>query len=374
VEEHDRLRRLKVASADPAKTAVCSELERIQIERDRPYLARIAVKAKEPLVIADFGAAELESVAQGAEHLKLLRALGPRSLMAVPLLRREQLLGTMTFVSSAVGRAYGTSDLRLARALADRAVVAIENAQLYRTAVQASKLRDRVLGVVAHDLRNPLSTILLHVAVSTCRAGQPERRDQRANEIVARAARRMKRLIQDLLDVAQVEAEGLRVQRAAVPAKDLLVEAIDLQGSLAASAELTMQIEVEAEVPEVWGDRDRLLQVFENLIGNAIKFTKPGGQITVGATTLDEEILFWVRDTGCGIAPENMPHVFDRFWQVAQHAGRLGAGLGLPITKGIVEAHGGRLWVESVQNQGSTFFFTIPRFGQAADRPSSTLH
>ena len=109
--------------------------------------------------------------------------------------------------------------------------------------------------------------------------------------------------------------------------------------------------------------------MFENLIGNAIKFTKAGGSITVGAASKDHEVIFRVADTGSGIAPENLPRVFDRFWR-ASSAGRLGAGLGLQITKGIVEAHGGRIWVESAAGSGSTFFFTIPTAFAARDRLS----
>ena len=109
----------------------------------------------------------------------------------------------------------------------------------------------------------------------------------------------------------------------------------------------------------MWADRDRLLQVFENLVGNAIKFTKPGGRIALGATVQEGEIIFSVSDTGRGIASTHLPHVFDRFWQ-APGTERRGMGFGLAIAKGIVEAHGGRVWVQSMPGQGSTFFFTIP--------------
>ena len=142
-----------------------------------------------------------------------------------------------------------------------------------------------------------------------------------------------------------------------------------MQRSLASSSSLELRIEADSNVPEIWGDRDRLLQVFENLIGNAIKFTKPGGCITVGAASRDHEVIFRVADTGSGITPENLPRVFDRFWQ-ATRANRQGAGLGLPITKGIVEAHGGRIWVESTPNRGTTFFFTIPEATPEQGRPS----
>jgi signal transduction histidine kinase len=113
-------------------------------------------------------------------------------------------------------------------------------------------------------------------------------------------------------------------------------------------------------VPDINGDRDRLLRVFDNLIGNAIKFTSEGGRVTVSAAENDGNVVFSITDTGCGIDAEELPHVFDRFWQAATRQRRLGAGLGLPITKGIVEAHGGKIWVESTLDKGSTFRFSIP--------------
>jgi signal transduction histidine kinase len=179
----------------------------------------------------------------------------------------------------------------------------------------------------------------------------------------------MNQLIQDLLDVSLIETGQLPIQRARLLGGELVVEAVETQKILATSSSVELRLEVGMGVPEVWGERDRLLQVFENLIGNAIKFTTPGGLITVGAASQDEDVVFWVADTGSGIAPDSLPHVFDRFWQ-ATKGDRRGAGLGLPITKGIVEAHGGHIWVESTLGRGSTFFFSIPRAHQTADQPS----
>ena len=227
-----------------------------------------------------------------------------------------------------------------------------------RRALQA---RDEVLGIVAHDLRNPLSAISLQAAALGRGGPELERSNQQAAERISRAANRMDRLIQDLLDVTRVEAGALRLQCSPLSVRDLVIEAVTAQRSLADSSGRRLELDLDREeFPEVWGDRNRLLRVFENLIGNAIKFTEAGGRVTVGAATREGEVVFRVSDTGCGVSPENLPHVFDRFWQAAEHAGRLGAGLGLPITKGIVEAHGGRIWVESTLGRGSTFFFAIP--------------
>jgi PAS domain S-box-containing protein len=229
------------------------------------------------------------------------------------------------------------------------------------TALQrALSARDDVLRIVAHDLRNPLSAIMMQAALMEREGPEPERRDPQPRQVIQRAATRMNQLIQDLLDVALAEEGQLRIAPARLAVTELVRDETEMQAPIAASAELTLRFEVKPGVREVWGDRQRLLQVFENLIGNAIKFTKPGGQIVVSATPTDGEVVFSVADSGVGMERDAAEHVFDRFWQVASKTKRLGAGLGLPITKGIVEAHGGRIWLESEPGRGSTFSFSIP--------------
>jgi PAS domain S-box-containing protein len=361
ISEEGQIFRLKVASADHAQAALCAVLEQMPPDRDLPHLMRSVIESKRPIVIEQVTLQYLESLGQTPRHLQALLAMGVTSFVAVPLLMRGQLLGALFLGSSTLSHVFGKDDLRLAEALADRAAMAIENARLYRSAVYAAQLRDQVLGVVAHDLRNPLSTILLSTSAALNRqVPEPERQSLKPIEVIHRAATLMNRLIQDLLDVTLMEAGQLTIERERLSAGDLVAEVVDMQRPLASLSSLDIRVEVDPDVAEVWGDRDRLLQVFENLIGNAIKFTQAGGHITTGATSRDNEVVFWVADTGCGIPSENLPRVFDRFWQ-ATRTGRQGAGLGLPITKGIVEAHGGRIWVESAAGRGTTFFFTIPR-------------
>lgn len=219
---------------------------------------------------------------------------------------------------------------------------------------RAVAVRDQVLGIVAHDLRNPIANIILACAVLD--SGD---QDRKSRELISRAAQRMNRLIEDLLDVSLVEAGQLKLERQRIVVKDLVSEAVEMQALRASSSQIDLRLAV-ADVSDVLGDRHRLLQVFENLIGNALKFTQPGGHITVGAVPKDHEVVFSVADSGCGIAPQDLTHIFDRFWQATTRTRRLGAGLGLPITKGVVEAHGGRIWAESQFGRGSTFFFTLP--------------
>ena len=235
----------------------------------------------------------------------------------------------------------------------------------YRKSVEealhrAVAARDDVLGIVAHDLRNPLSTIMMQAALLERPEPEPERRDQTPRLVITRSAKRMNQLIQDLLDVAVVEAGQLKVERERLSAAEVARDAVEAHTPLATSSGRELRLDVGDGVPDVSGDRHRLHQVFDNLIGNALKFTPEGGRITVAAAAGERDVMFSVADTGPGIAPESLPHVFDRFWQAATRASRLGAGLGLPITKGIVEAHGGRIWVDSMPGRGTTFFFTIP--------------
>jgi PAS domain S-box-containing protein len=370
IDESGSLRRLNIASADPAKAALHAVLEQVPIEQERSFMLRSMNEGGRPVVVEHVTPELLESIAERPEHLQALRATGVTSLMVVPLIARGQPLGVLLFGSSTVSRVYGEDDLRLAEALSDRAATAIDNARLYRAAVQATQLRDQVLGVVAHDLRNPLSAIQLQAKALKRYGPEPERRSRKPAEVIDRAVVRMNRLIQDLLDVGLMESGQLIIQRARVSARELINAAFDIHRPMASSSSLELHVDVDRDVA-VWGDRDRLLQVFDNLIGNAIKFTTSGGAIRLGAASIDHEVVFWVADTGHGIAPENLPRVFDRFWQ-ATRTGRQGAGLGLPITKGIVEAHGGRIWVESTQGKGSTFSFTIPK--ASADRDDQSEH
>jgi PAS domain S-box-containing protein len=359
VEGHGQTGRVKVVSGDPAKAAICARLEQVPFDQSRPHLLRAVIETSQPLLIERVSSEHLESIAEGPEHLQALRAVHPVSVMAVPLLSHGELVGMLAFVSSTASRLYGRADLRWAAALADRAAVAIENARLYRASVQATQLREQVLGVVAHDLRNPLGAILMQASALRRRPPQTERRSQKPGEIIDRAATRMNGLVQDLLDVARMQAGQLPIERTRLAAGQLIVEAAETQRPLADASSLELKVDLAHDPPELWGDHDRLLRVFENLIGNAIKFTDAGGRITVGAGAREHEVLFWVADTGCGIATESLPRVFDRFWQ-ADRVGRHGAGLGLPIAKGIVDAHRGRIWVESTLGRGSTFFVSIP--------------
>ncbi|NVB85120.1 MAG: PAS domain S-box protein [Kofleriaceae bacterium] len=357
--EHHPMR-IRVIPDDPRLRPIVEEIERLQIDPTLPHATKEVWETRRPLVYEQLQVGDLERFSQSPEHLRLLLAMEPRSFMEVPLLVRGRIVGVLGFVLSKGERTYTERDLPLARALADRAALAIENGRLYLSALQAMKLRDQVLGVVAHDLRNPLTLIQLQTSSLEPRPGTPERRDPKPRQVILRATERMNRLIQDLLDVSQIEAGQLRIERGSVATDLLLEDVVEAERRLATAQALELQLELATALPDVLGDHDRISQVLENLIGNAIKFTPAGGKIVVGARPQDHNVLFWIADTGPGITAEGLDHIFDPFWQ-AKKGSRHGAGLGLPIARGIVEAHGGRIWVESTVGRGTIFFFTLPR-------------
>lgn len=359
LDEGGQARRIIVAHRDPAMAAAARGLEVIPLDRRRGYLGASVFETRRPELLREVSSAYLASIAQSEEHLAVLRSIGARSLMALPLLAHGRVVGTMVLIRTSEAPPYAEHDLSLAEQLAQRAALAVEHARLYQIAQRAIRARDDVLGVVAHDLRSPLSTIVLQADILRRRVVEPTHPVRRASEVIARAATRMTRLIQDLLDVTRMEAGRLSVEQVPVSTADVLKDSMDAHEPLAAAGELSLRFDVAQGLPAVWADRDRLLQVLENLLGNAIKFTRVGGRVTVRAAPREGEVLFQVADTGVGLSAEDLPHVFDRFWQ-ARKGGRRGAGLGLPIAKGLVEAHGGRIWVESALGQGTTFSFTIP--------------
>jgi PAS domain S-box-containing protein len=224
----------------------------------------------------------------------------------------------------------------------------------------ASRMRQDLVAIVSHDLRNPLSAITTSVALlERALPADAAARAPKYVETIARSAERMGRLISDLLDVASIDAGRLSVEPVTRDVEALLGDAIEMLRPVAAGKSIRLDAEPLARPLSVHADQERVLQVLSNLLGNAVKFTREGGAIGVRAETSDALVRISVVDTGPGISPEQMPHLFDRYWQATKD-GRLGIGLGLSIAKGIVEAHGGRIWAESTPGKGSTFHFTLP--------------
>jgi len=221
--------------------------------------------------------------------------------------------------------------------------------------------RDEFLAMVSHDARSMLGGIALSAAALMNTPGDEAMRTSIARDAqrIQRFTARMNRLVSDLLDVVSIEAGRLAVAPQRHDATELLRETVDAFQALAATRKLSIMTEVRADTLLARYDHERVLQVLANLVGNAMKFTPPNGRIGIVVENVDDQVRFAVSDTGPGIPAERLSVVFDRFWQLSSTT-REGLGLGLYISRCIVEAHGGRLWAESRVGEGSTFYFTLP--------------
>ncbi len=295
-------------------------------------------------------------------------SLGITGMMTVPLVARNRTIGALTMLATGTGRHYGPDQRALVEALVKLGALAIDNAFLYQSAQRAAAARDEILGVVSHDLRNPLSAIAMCARVLV-NAPPGEAADQR--ELVAailESTDMMHRLIQDLLDVSMIESGHLAIQRQPEALPDLLERVLAMVRDAARERNVVVRNALAPALPEVHVDAGRVVQVLANLIANAVKFTESGGVITVSAAVAGSEVVVDVHDTGVGIPPEHLPHIFDRYWHARRSARTAGTGLGLAIARGIVEEHGGRLWVESTEGEGSTFHFSVPVVPTAPSR------
>jgi PAS domain S-box-containing protein len=347
------------AYADPAKTHLCERLEQLALERPQGAAWRGSERMR-AIVVTRLTAQHLESATLSEEHHRLLRELGPESMMILPIVVHGRLLSTVLVFSSDRHRRLDTGDLHFGEEIVARAALSIENAQLYETARQAVQARDDVLRIVAHDLRSPISAIQLGAGQLMLRPSELGDGTRSVLQRILRSSERATRLIEDLLEVTRIEAGTLVIDHHAVAAEDIVRDVVEAHRPVVSASSLELQVDVADGLPAVWVDRDGLEQVFGNLIGNAVKFTRAGGRVTIGATpTKGGAVQFWVSDTGVGFDSETREHLFDRFWQ-ARRGARHGVGLGLSIVKSIVEAHGGQVAVDSAPGNGSTFSFTVP--------------
>ena len=367
VVDGETIRRIATAHADPAREHLVRGLERFPPTWGTNPIVRVLESGRSTMA----GPAELtpEAISSDPEHRAILRELGPIHGVFAPIPSSSGVLGVMSFCSCDPDRPYGAEELTFAEDLAARAGMAIGNARLFHAAQQATRARDEVLAVVAHDLRTPLASIvggseMLEAVVD----------DEGARDFVGMivlSATRMSQLIDDLLDASRLERGALTLSAAPVHLTALVAEASAMLQPLARGRGIRLEAVEPDPAVHVLADPARILQVLSNLIGNALKFTPEGGRVVLRAVVDETSARIEVEDTGPGIPPEQMPHLFDRFWQ-ARSADRRGVGLGLAIARGIVEAHGGRIRVESEPGVGSVFAFDLPLVEPPVAEPEAT--
>jgi PAS domain S-box-containing protein len=314
----------------------------------------------EPVFFPDVGERELAAMARSPGHLELVRVVAPRSFMAVPLRSRGVAYGAVVFAMTEPDRRFDRVDLDVAVELAHRAELAIDNARLFSETQRAVRVREDVLAVVSHDLKTPLTVVGL--AASTALRALDQGHDvssvRRPLQAIQRAAGSAHLLLNDLLDMARIRAGRLTIRAADESAELLISEAMRAHEAIAHEKGVSVASRVAASAA-VHCDRNRILQVLSNVIANAIKFCASGDRVEVAVDAGEDQATFTVADSGPGIADDVLPRVFEAYWSSARDP-RHGTGLGLFISKGIVEAHSGRMWIESRVGHGTKVSFTIP--------------
>jgi signal transduction histidine kinase len=355
-DERGGLRTMARAWAGRAQNASVASLERDFSETDEPGVVSVARTGRPT------------SGPALSERVKLARALAvvddpaletllPGAFLSAPLVARMRNLGVITIAARAQDRQYTPRDLSLLEDLAGRSALLLDNARLYAQAQNAVATRENMLAIVSHDLKDPLNSLVMGCEMlHTSMTDAPTRR---RIEIMRRSAHRMDRLIHDLLDLASLDRGSFSVNRIPCAIDVLIEDLLETFAPLAVEKNIELKRDVHPRLPQLPCDRERVHQVLSNLLSNALKFTPNGGRVELTVREQAGHISFSVTDSGPGIAADQLPYVFDRFWQANRNA-RVGTGLGLSIAKGIVDAHGGTISVQSVAGAGSRFEFVLP--------------
>jgi signal transduction histidine kinase len=297
------------------------------------------------------------------------------ALCAIPLIHAGQTIGGLAMGFSH-SEAFGVADRAFTLLMGQATAAALHRAWSYdaerhmrRDAELLARAREEALAIVAHDLRNPLSLINTTTQLLLDEVLPPARQKAMLG-VATRAAKQMNRLISDLLDTVRLQAGRLSLDVEVLDVDEILHQTEETFQPIAQEKHVRLDVVPPDGHQSVRADPLRVSQIVGNLLGNALKFTPADGQVTLCTTARDGSIVFQVRDSGPGIPPEHLEHLFDKFWQ-ARPTDHRGAGLGLAIARGLVEAHGGRMWVESTVGSGSTFAFSIPTAPARVSQPTA---
>lgn len=385
IEEDDSIQQLAIAHVDPSKVSWARELEKkYPFDPNQPRGAALSLRTGASDLVSEIPDEMLVQAARDPEHLQILREVGFKAVMTVPLKVHDKILGVISFIAAESGRRYHENDVRLAEELAHRAALAIDNARLYRTAQRdrsqaeaANRIKDEFLAVLSHELRTPLNPILGWAKLLRTRSFDPVQ-SARALETIERNARLQTQLIEDLLDISRILQGKLSLNVTPVNLVAVVAAALDTVRLSAEAKSIRLRKVFAPDIGHILGDSGRLQQVVWNLLSNAIKFTPAGGQVEVHLERKGMEVQITVSDTGIGITADFLPYVFDYFRQADSSSTRRfgGLGLGLAIVRHIVELHGGTVSVHSLgKGKGTTFGVRLPTTGVAGEgkTPSGTL-
>lgn len=366
VDEHGKIERVAWQHVDPTKQRAFDEIFQhappISFEG---HPTADAIRTCQPVFAPEFGDEAVERAATSERHGEFIRRFNSRSLIAVPILHGEECLGALTFVFGESGRSHTRNDLGIAVELAERAAIAINNAELYRDLNEAIRARDEFLSIASHELKTPLTTVLLQLQVRLRRlaAGDLTRFTpeglRRSFESDRRQIERVARLIEDMLDISRINAGQLQLRREELDLCELVDEVVERLGANIAESGSALHVRIERPVTGAW-DRFRVDQVLTNLVTNALKYGA-GKPIEISAVARGDEAVLTVADEGIGIPLDDQKRIFQRFERAIGASTVSGLGLGLYICKHIVEAHGGCIGVESEPNKGSRFEVRLPR-------------
>ena len=334
-------------------------------------LVGAAAGSGEPKQVADIAAARRDA------HLELLHAAGWRSMLTIPLLREDEILGALV-VRRRVAGPFGPDTVRLVGTLASQSVVALHNARLFRELEEksrqlevASHHKSEFLASMSHELRTPLNAVIGFSDVLLERMfGELNERQEDYLRDIRDSGRHLLELLNEILDLSKIEAGQMQLERVPVRLADVLQHALTMLRERAAAQGVSLRLDLAPDVDVAWADELRLKQVMLNLVSNAVKFTPAGGEVEVCARCTEDEAEVTVRDTGIGIAESDCERIFEAFQQGDRGArsSAEGTGLGLTLSKRIVELHGGRISVASELGKGSTFTFVIPLGAAAGQR------
>lgn len=370
VQEDGAIEQIAVAHIDPAKLEWADQIrEKYPLNPDEPRGVAWTLRTGKPDMVADIPDELLVQAARDPEHLEILRSVGFKSFMSVPLKTQDKIFGVISFIAAESGQSYNQNSLQLAEELARRASLAIDNAQLYRLAQSdrakaeaANRIKDEFLAVLSHELRSPLNPILGWTKLLRSKRLNPAKAEE-ALETIERNAKLQAQLIEDLLDVSRILQGKMSLNIAPVNLGATIEAALETVRLAAEAKNIYIQTMLNPIVGNCTGDANRLQQVVWNLLANAVKFTPSDGRVEVLLEQVGMYAQIQVKDTGIGITPEFLPYVFEYFRQQDGATTRKfgGLGLGLAIVRHLTQLHGGTVTVNSPgQNLGATFTVRLP--------------